>query len=69
MKVEGGGSSVRTPVGCLPGSLQDSDLIKSIRQTYFRAQCLVFNREVTHDLTNVFNDLTEMAGLMDTEIY
>ena len=48
---------------------KDSDLVKHIRQTYFRAHWLVFDREVTHELTNVFKELAEMAGLLDTEIH
>ena len=70
MKAEGGRSSGRTVEGCPPGSLQkDSGLVKCIRQTYFRAHWPVFNKEVTHDLIDVFKDLAEMAGLLDTEIH
>ena len=54
---------------CQEAFCKDSDLVKCIRQTYFRAHQLVFNREVTHDLTNVFKELAEMAGLLDTEIH
>ena len=48
---------------------KDSDLVKCIRQTYFRVHRPVFNREVTHNLTDVFKELAEMASLMDTEIH
>ena len=61
-------------VECLRGAHQeafckDSVLVKCTGQTYFRAHWPVFDREVTHDLTNVFKELAEMAGLMDTEIH
>ena len=46
-----------------------SDLVKCIRQIYFRAHWPVFEREVTHDLTYVFKELVEMASLMDTEVH
>ena len=48
---------------------KDSDLVKCRRQTYFRAHWPVFDMEVTHNLTNVFKELVEMAGLLDTEIH
>ena len=48
---------------------KDSDLVKCIRQNYFSSHLTVFDREVTHDLTNVFKELAEMPCLMDTEIH
>ena len=35
----------------------------------FQAHQPVFDRDVTHDLTNIFKELVEMAGLLDTEIH
>ena len=49
--------------------LKDSDLVQHIRWTYFRAHPSVFHKEVTYELTNVFREMAEMAGLMDTEIH
>ena len=48
---------------------EDLDLVQHIRQTYFRAHSLVFHKEVTHDLANIFGEMTKMAGLMGTEIH
>ena len=48
---------------------KDSDLVQHIRQTYFRAHSLVFHKEVTHDLADVFGEMAKIAGLMDTKIY
>ena len=56
-------------VACQEAFCKDSNLVKCIRQTYFRAHWPVFNKEVTHDLIDVFKELAEMAGLLDTEIY
>ena len=48
---------------------KDSDLVKHIRQTYFRAHMLVFHKEVTHNLADVFREMAEMVSLMGTEIH
>ena len=46
-----------------------SDLVKCISWTYFRTHLPEFHREVTYDLTNIFKEMAEMAGLMDSKIY
>ena len=48
---------------------KDSDLVQHIRWTYFRAHLLVFHKEVTHNLANIFGEMAKMAGLMGTEIH
>ena len=48
---------------------KDSDLVQHIRQTYFRAHSLVFHKEVTHDLADIFGEMAKMAGLIGTEIH
>ena len=48
---------------------KDSDLVQHIRQTYFRAHSLVFHKEVTNDLANVFREIAKMVGLMGTKIH
>ena len=48
---------------------KDSDLVEHIRQTYFRAHLVVFHKEVTHDLVDVFGEMAKIAGLMGTKIY
>ena len=48
---------------------KDLDLVRHIRQTYFRAHMPVFHKEVTHNLTNVFGEMAKMADLMDTKIH
>ena len=48
---------------------KDSDLVQHIRWTYFRAHSLVFHKEVTQDLANVFGEMEKMVGLMGTKIH
>ena len=48
---------------------KDSDLVQHIRQTYFRAHSLVFLKEVTHDLADIFGEMAKMVGLMGTKIH
>ena len=48
---------------------RDSDLVKCLRWTYFRTHPPEFHREVTYDLSDVFKEMMEMAGLIDLEFY
>ena len=48
---------------------KDLDLVKHIRQTYFRPHASVFHKEVTHDLADVFGEMAKMAGLMGSKIH
>ena len=54
---------------CWEAFCKDSDLVQHIRQTYFKAHLPVFHKEVTHDLANVFREMTKMVGLMETKIH
>ena len=55
MKAEGGRSPGRAPEGHPSEAFhKDLDLVRCIRQTYFRAHMLVFHKKVTHDLANIF---------------
>ena len=60
--------------GCLKGAHQeafrkDSNLVKQIRQTYFRAHHLEFDSEITHDLACVFKEMADIVSLLNTEIH
>ena len=48
---------------------KDLDLVKHIRQTYFRAHAPVFHKEVTYNLADFFGEMAKMAGLMGPEIH
>ena len=47
---------------------KDSDLVRHIRQTYFRAHVPVFHKEVTYNLADIFGEMAKMVGLMGTKI-
>ena len=47
---------------------KDLELVQCIRQTYFRTHALTFHKEDTYKLTEVFNELAEMTGLLGTEV-
>ena len=60
--------------GCLKGACQeafrkDTNLVKWIRQTFFRAHCLEFDSEITHNLAHVFKEMADIVGLLNTEIH
>ena len=64
MKAKGRGSLE----GQLKGAHQeafgkDSNLVKQIRCTYFRAHYPEFDNETTHDLTRVFREMVDVVGL------
>ena len=70
MKVKGGGS----PAGCLKGGCQeafskDSNLVKWIRQTYFRAHHPEFNSKTTHNLTHIFKEMADVVSLLNTKVH
>ena len=48
---------------------RDLELVQCIRQTYFRTQLLTFHKEDTYELTDLFKELAEMAGLLGTKVY
>ena len=48
---------------------KDLDLVQCIRQTYFRTHLSTFYKEVTNELTDVFREMVEIAGLLGMEIY
>ena len=48
---------------------KDSELVQWIRQTYFRTYVLTLHKEDNYELTEVFRELAEMAGLLSTEVY
>ena len=48
---------------------KDSNLVKWIRCTYFRAHPPEFDNETTHNLTHIFKEMVDMAGLLNTEIH
>ena len=54
---------------CREAFSKDSDLVKHIRWTYFRAHLLVFLKEVIHDLADIFGEMTKMLVLMGSEIH
>ena len=54
---------------CWEAFCKDSDLVQSIRQTYFRAHLPVFHKEVTHNLASIFGDMTKMIDLTGTKIH
>ena len=61
-------------VGCLKGAHQeafrkDSNLVKWIRCTYFKAHHPEFNSEITHNLACVFKEMVDVVGLLNTEIH
>ena len=70
MKAERGRSSGRALGGAHWEAFhKDLDLVQHIKWTFFKAHPLVFHKEVTYELTNVFRAKAEMAGLMDTKIH
>ena len=54
---------------CHEAFCKDSELVQCIRQTYFRTHVLTFHKEDTYKLMEVFKELVEMAGLLDTKVY
>ena len=54
---------------CHEAFCKDSELVQQIRWTYFRTHALTFHKEDTYELTEVFKELAEMAGLLGTEVY
>ena len=48
---------------------KDLDLVQCTRQTYIRTRLPTFHKEVTYELTNIFRQMVEMAGLMNTKIH
>ena len=60
--------------GCLKGAhheafRKDSNLVKWIRQTYFRAHCPEFDSEITHKLAHVFKEMADIVSLLNTKIH
>ena len=60
--------------GCPEGAHQeafrkDSNLVKWIRKTYFRAPHPQFDSETTHDLTHVFKEMVDVVSLLNTEVH
>ena len=48
---------------------KDLEWVQCIRWAYFRTHALTFYKEVTYELTEDFKQLTEMAGLLGTNVY
>ena len=44
-------------------------MVQHKRWTYFRTHVLTFHREDTYELTEVFKELAEMAGVLGTKAY
>ena len=69
-KAKGG----RSLSGCLKGAHQEafrknSNLVKQIRQIYFRAHHPEFYNEITHDLACVFKEMADIVSLLNTKIH
>ena len=61
-------------MGCLKGAHQEalskgSNLVKQIRWTYFKAHCLEFDSETTHNLTCIFKGMADMVGLLNNKVH
>ena len=61
-------------MGSLKGAHQeafrkDSNLVKCIRQTYFRMHHPEFDSEITHNLAHVFREMVDAVSLLSTEIH
>ena len=61
-------------MGCLKGAHQevfskDSNLVKWIRQTYFRAHHPEFDSKTTHNFTCIFKEMADMVSLLNTKVH
>ena len=54
---------------CLEAFIQDSSLVRKMREEYFRRHYPDFNNENTCDLTDVFCNLSETTGQLGSTIY
>ena len=48
---------------------RDSELVQKAREEHYKTTCPHFNRETSHDLTNIFWDIIRSASLLGSQIY
>ena len=56
-------------LSCAEAFSQDSDIVKEARSHFFSNHSCIWVHDGTHDLSDIFKDLTESAGLLGEAIY